>query len=53
MLFYLPNYCSYWSNPNKIDNIGHLNQMENSLRESIKGILLKKVSFRFPNTMLG
>nr|XP_048329709.1 agamous-like MADS-box protein AGL65 isoform X2 [Ziziphus jujuba var. spinosa] len=33
---------SFWSNLNKIDDIGCLNQMEDMLRESIKGILLQK-----------
>ncbi|KAK3225428.1 hypothetical protein Dsin_005290 [Dipteronia sinensis] len=32
----------YWSNPDKIDSMEHLRQMENSLRESISRIRLNK-----------
>ncbi|KAL5749195.1 hypothetical protein ACOSP7_023798 [Xanthoceras sorbifolium] len=33
---------SYWSNPDKIDSMEHLRQMENSLRESMSRIRLHK-----------
>ncbi|KAL2935209.1 Agamous-like MADS-box protein AGL65 [Bienertia sinuspersici] len=33
---------SCWSNPDKIDNVEHLRQMENSLRESLNQIRLHK-----------
>ncbi|XP_022738272.1 agamous-like MADS-box protein AGL65 isoform X3 [Durio zibethinus] len=36
---------SYWSNPDKIDNIEHLTQMEDSLRESIERIRIHKGNF--------
>lgn len=35
---------SCWSNPDKIDNVEHLRQMENSLSESLNLIRLHKVS---------
>lgn len=34
---------SCWSNPDKIDNVEHLQQMENSLKESLNQIRLHKV----------
>lgn len=37
------NDFSYWNNPDKIDNIEHLRQMEDSLRESIERIRIHKV----------
>ncbi|KAG4116632.1 hypothetical protein ERO13_D12G180800v2 [Gossypium hirsutum] len=36
---------SYWNNPDKIDNIEHLRQMENSLRESIERIRIHKENY--------
>ncbi|KAK8511754.1 hypothetical protein V6N12_000796 [Hibiscus sabdariffa] len=36
---------SYWSNPDKIDNIEHLRQMETSLRESIERIRMHKENY--------
>ncbi|KAG8654132.1 hypothetical protein MANES_05G103601v8 [Manihot esculenta] len=33
---------SYWSNPNKINNIEHLGQLENSLRESLNQLRAHK-----------
>ncbi|TYI72656.1 hypothetical protein E1A91_D07G075900v1 [Gossypium mustelinum] len=36
---------SYWSNPDKIDNIEHLRQMEDSLRESIERVRIHKENF--------
>lgn len=39
----LCNDFSYWSNPDKIDNIEHLRQMEDSLRESIERVRIHKV----------
>lgn len=33
---------SYWNNPDKIDNVEHLQQMEDSLRESLNQIRLQK-----------
>ncbi|KAE8730867.1 AGAMOUS-like 65, putative isoform 2 [Hibiscus syriacus] len=36
---------SYWSNPDKIDNIDHLRQMEDSLRESIERIRIHKENY--------
>ncbi|KAK1407314.1 hypothetical protein QVD17_38928 [Tagetes erecta] len=36
---------SYWSNPDKIENIEHLKQMEDSLRESLDRIRIHKESF--------
>ncbi|KAE8707417.1 MADS-box transcription factor 16 [Hibiscus syriacus] len=36
---------SYWSNPDKIDNIEHLRQMEDSLRESIERIRIHKENY--------
>ncbi|PPR87684.1 hypothetical protein GOBAR_AA33007 [Gossypium barbadense] len=36
------NDFSYWNNPDKIDNIEHLRQMEDSLRESIERIRIHK-----------
>ncbi|KAK6249990.1 hypothetical protein SCA6_003995, partial [Theobroma cacao] len=36
---------SYWSNPDKIDNIEHLRQMEDILRESIERIRMHKENF--------
>ncbi|KAJ0920358.1 putative transcription factor MADS-type1 family [Helianthus annuus] len=36
---------SYWSNPDKIDNIEHLKQMEDSLRESLDRIRIHKDNF--------
>ncbi|XP_011087284.1 agamous-like MADS-box protein AGL65 [Sesamum indicum] len=35
---------SWWTNPDKIEDIEHLNQMENSLRESLNRMRLHKVS---------
>ncbi|XP_059644085.1 agamous-like MADS-box protein AGL65 isoform X2 [Cornus florida] len=37
---------SCWSNPNKIDNMEHLRQMEDSLRESLNRIRMHKDNFR-------
>ncbi|KAJ0790020.1 putative transcription factor MADS-type1 family [Helianthus annuus] len=37
--------ASYWSNPDKIDNIEHLKQMEDSLRESLDRIRIHKDNF--------
>lgn len=34
---------SYWNNPDKIGNIEHLSQMEDSLRESLNRIRMQKV----------
>ncbi|PWA93389.1 transcription factor, MADS-box [Artemisia annua] len=36
---------SYWSNPDKIDNVEHLKQMEDSLRESLDRIRMHKDNF--------
>ncbi|GMI95261.1 AGAMOUS-like 65 [Hibiscus trionum] len=36
---------SYWSNPDKIDSIVHLKQMEDSLRESIERVRIHKENF--------
>ncbi|XVF11903.1 hypothetical protein REPUB_Repub08aG0068100 [Reevesia pubescens] len=36
---------SYWSNPDKIDNIEHLRQMEDSLTESIERIRIHKENY--------
>ncbi|XP_022728029.1 agamous-like MADS-box protein AGL65 isoform X2 [Durio zibethinus] len=36
---------SYWSNPDKIDNVEHLRQMEDSLRESIECIRIHKENY--------
>ncbi|XWS51149.1 hypothetical protein CRYUN_Cryun12cG0152100 [Craigia yunnanensis] len=36
---------SYWSNPDKIDNIEHLRQMEDSLRECIRRIRIYKENY--------
>ncbi|KAI3686511.1 hypothetical protein L1987_80190 [Smallanthus sonchifolius] len=36
---------SYWSNPDKIENIEHLKQMEDSLRESLDRIRIHKDNF--------
>ncbi|THF97817.1 hypothetical protein TEA_007361 [Camellia sinensis var. sinensis] len=36
---------SCWSNPDKIDNIEHLRQMEDSLRESLNRIQIQKENF--------
>ncbi|KAK8618149.1 hypothetical protein V6N13_116019 [Hibiscus sabdariffa] len=36
---------SYWSNPDKIDNVEHLRQMEDSLRESIERVRMHKENF--------
>ncbi|KAI3688778.1 hypothetical protein L2E82_46599 [Cichorium intybus] len=36
---------SYWSNPDKIENIEHLKQMEDSLRESLDRIRIHKENF--------
>ncbi|XVE54776.1 hypothetical protein DITRI_Ditri03aG0109200 [Diplodiscus trichospermus] len=36
---------SYWSNPDKIDNVEHLRQMEDSLRESIERIQIHKENY--------
>ncbi|KAG4170901.1 hypothetical protein ERO13_A12G178400v2 [Gossypium hirsutum] len=36
---------SYWNNPDKIDNIEHLRQMEDSLRESIERIRIHKENY--------
>ncbi|KAK8537592.1 hypothetical protein V6N12_043748 [Hibiscus sabdariffa] len=36
---------SYWSNPDKIDNMDHLRQMEDSLRESIERIRIHKENY--------
>ncbi|GAB4845463.1 Agamous-like MADS-box protein agl65 [Ancistrocladus abbreviatus] len=33
---------SYWSNPDKVDNVEHLNQMEDSVRETLNRIHLHK-----------
>lgn len=43
-------FFSYWNNLDKVDSIEHLNQMENSLKESINQIHLQKVWFL--NTLL-
>lgn len=37
------NSFSYWSDPEKIDNVENLRQMEDLLRESIQQIRLQKV----------
>nr|ARQ16475.1 HbMADS-box protein [Hevea brasiliensis] len=39
------NRMSYWSNPDKVDSIEHLSQMEESLKESINQIRLQKENF--------
>ncbi|CAL5372375.1 unnamed protein product [Camellia sinensis] len=39
------NQLSCWSNPDKIDNIEHLRQMEDSLRESLNRIQIQKENF--------
>ncbi|CAH1428355.1 unnamed protein product [Lactuca virosa] len=36
---------SYWSNPDKIENVEHLKQMEDSLRESLDRIRIHKENF--------
>ncbi|KAE8678514.1 AGAMOUS-like 65, putative isoform 2 [Hibiscus syriacus] len=36
---------SYWSNPDKIDSVEHLRQMEDSLRESIERVRIHKENF--------
>ncbi|KAK4402304.1 Agamous-like MADS-box protein [Sesamum angolense] len=36
---------SWWTNPDKIEDIEHLNQMENSLRESLNRMRLHKEKF--------
>ncbi|XP_076903542.1 agamous-like MADS-box protein AGL65 [Bidens hawaiensis] len=36
---------SYWSNPDKIENIEHLKQMEDSIRESLDRIRIHKDNF--------
>ncbi|KAL4325751.1 hypothetical protein GQ457_11G025540 [Hibiscus cannabinus] len=36
---------SYWSNPDKIDNVEHLRQMEDSVRESIERVRMHKENF--------
>jgi len=38
---------SYWNNIDKIDNLEHLRQMEESLRESINRVGLQKVRLLF------
>ncbi|XP_057479395.1 agamous-like MADS-box protein AGL65 isoform X1 [Actinidia eriantha] len=42
---------SCWSNAHKIDNIEHLRQLEDSLRESLNRILMEKESFVKPPRM--
>lgn len=43
-LIYVIAMCfSYWSDPDKIDNIEHLRQMEESLSESLSQIRIHKV----------
>ena len=37
------SFCSYWTNPDKINSIEHLGQLENSLRESLNQIRSCKV----------
>ncbi|XP_075660930.1 agamous-like MADS-box protein AGL65 [Castanea sativa] len=41
----LQKRLSYWSDPEKIDNVENLRQMEDSLRESIQQIRLQKENF--------
>ncbi|KAF5942956.1 hypothetical protein HYC85_020598 [Camellia sinensis] len=44
---------SCWSNPDKIDNIEHLSQMEESLRESLNQIRMQKNGMHLPLMMGG
>ncbi|KAA8540976.1 hypothetical protein F0562_024886 [Nyssa sinensis] len=39
------NRLSFWSNPDKIDNVEHLRQMEYTLRESLNRIHIHKENF--------
>lgn len=39
----------FWTNPDKIEDIEHLCQMENSLRESLNRIHMQKSSFQLEN----
>lgn len=41
--FFFSEFCSYWTNPEKISNVEHLEQMENSLRESLNQIRAHRV----------
>ncbi|XP_015697841.1 agamous-like MADS-box protein AGL65 isoform X2 [Oryza brachyantha] len=42
---------SYWSEPEKVDNIGHIRAMEQSLKESLNRIRLHKESFEKQHLM--
>ncbi|XP_073015146.1 agamous-like MADS-box protein AGL30 isoform X1 [Primulina eburnea] len=39
------NRLSWWTNPDKIEDVEHLNQMENSLMESLNRIRMQKENF--------
>ncbi|CAK9138121.1 unnamed protein product [Ilex paraguariensis] len=39
------NRLSFWCNPDKVDNVEHLRQMEDSLRESLNQIRMHKETF--------
>ena len=48
MLYFLLIFlCSYWTNPDKIDSVEHLSQIEHSLRESLNQIRAHKVVSRY------
>ncbi|KZV23306.1 hypothetical protein F511_02207 [Dorcoceras hygrometricum] len=45
------NRLSWWTNPDKIEDVEHLNQMENSLMESLNRIRMQKEIFaKYPLT---
>jgi hypothetical protein len=45
-------YCffSYWSDPEKVDNIDHIRAMEQSLKESLNRIGIHKVEISLKNS---
>jgi len=38
-------FCSYWTEPDKINNVEHLGQLEISIRQSLDQLRAHKVSF--------
>lgn len=47
LIVYFIEFCRYWTNPDKINSVEHLGQMENSLRDSLNHLRMHKVSLSF------
>lgn len=47
LIVYFIEFCRYWTNPDKINSMEHLGQMENSLRDSLNHLRMHKVSLSF------